>query len=129
MQNYSIPNCLRHAWQTLREEGKRTAYLKNHFPPSTIYMVVMGVIGLLLLTALPALVQGLFIIVCWRKRPSITGTAPALFGLQALAALGLLYVFFHAPFWVFVVIVAPVAWLCYQSRAELLASFQQAINS
>jgi len=129
----SLRNRIKNACNVMSDDARRREFLKTHFPPRTLFILVACCIGLMMLCTMPGIVQIIFALICWRKRPRQTGDdagpARARFFLQALVAVSLLFVIFQFPFWVLAFVVAPLAGLCYLSRAELFASVQQVINA
>lgn len=149
-----LKSCLQNAWTTWQDKDKRQQYIKNSFPPRTIFTLALfwyifpyncylyrvyltphfihNSMGLLMLSALPFIVQALFLFVCWRKHPKTATSTPAartLFRLKAFTALCCLFAVTQFPMWLVILIVAPIFWLMYISREEILSSLQQILSS
>jgi len=115
---------------SVTDAEKARQFLKSHFPPATICTVAMFVLGLFMLSSLPLLIEAVVVFVCWRKYPwKDADNARMLFKVKAFVALVLLWVISQAPFWLLAFVIAPIVWLVYLSRQEIMDSLQRIINA
>jgi len=119
---------LKNAWNNT---AARKQFIQQNLPPTTIFTIVMLCLALLMLSKLSFFVQAVFLFICWRKHPKAdaTGGAKALFRLKAMTALSFLFICALFPFWLVLFVAAPVVWLLYVCRDEIMTSLQKVINA